>query len=90
MLKITKVHSSPYHPMGNRPAEAKVKIVKILKTALRTYCHVNPLKWSDYIAPIIAAINSTPNKSSTLSPFFINFGIKQPNAFDCIIIPNQQ
>ena len=61
-----------------------------LQNCIRTYCHANPLKWCDYIAPITEAINSTPNKSSTLSPFFIKFGIERPTAFDCIIMPTQQ
>ena len=81
-LAIKKLHSSPYHPAGNRSAE---RGIQSLKTLLRSMCHSRKIsihQWDQILPEAVLCMNNTSNASSTFSPFEIAFGMPANTVLD--------
>lgn len=71
LLKIRKIHTSPYHPATNGLCE---RSHSTLKNMLRKLCHDQPSKWPKYINPLLFAYRETPQASTGFSPFELLYG----------------
>ena len=68
-IKSTK--TTPYHPMGDGQTERMNRtIINMLKTLNET----EKYRWKDHLPKLVFAYNSTINKSTGYSPFYLMFG----------------
>ena len=68
---IKNTMTTPYHPMGNgQPERFNRTIINMLKTLNEK----EKGAWAKYIAKLAFAYNSTSNKATGFSPFFLMFG----------------
>lgn len=72
-FKITTWYTSRYHPQANA-AEAANKTVE---TAIRAYLKdkENHRDWDAHLGEIACAMNSSKHSSTSLSPYFVLFGL---------------
>jgi len=68
---IKQSHTTPYHPMGNGQCERFNRtIINMLKTLPSNF----KLNWHLHVKKLTHAYNSTANKSTGFSPFYLIFG----------------
>ena len=68
-IKLSK--TIPYHPSGNGQTKRMNRtIISMLKTLNKN----QKASWKDYLSKLVFTYNSTINKSTGYSPFFLMFG----------------
>lgn len=84
-IKSTK--TTPYHPMGDGQTERMNRtIINMLKTLNET----EKSRWKDHLPKLVFAYNSTINKSTGYSPFYLMFGRSSKLPIDSIFnVQNQ-
>ena len=72
LCDIKSSKTTPYHPSG----DGKTKLMnRTLISMLKTLNENQKARWKDHLSKLIFAYNSTINKSTGYSPFFLMFGI---------------
>ena len=72
LCDIKSSKTTPYHPSGDRQTKLMNRtIISMLKTLNEN----QKARWKDHLSKLIFAHNSTINKSTGYSPFFLMFGI---------------
>ena len=79
---IQMSNTTPHHPMGNGAAE---RMNRTLIGMLRSVPEDQKCKWKDHLPALLFAYNSTVNKSTGYSPFFLTFGRESRLPIDCIL-----
>lgn len=70
LYKVDATFVSRYHPQANAAEAAN----KTIGTAIRSYIKDNHREWDKYIPQIACAMNTSIHTSTSLSPYFVNFG----------------
>ena len=78
-IKIS--NTTPYHPMGNGQAE---RFNKTLINMLKTIPEAEKKNWKAHLSKLTFAYNSTVNKTTGYSPYFLLFGRQSRLPLDCI------
>lgn len=76
--------TSPYHPQSNGVTE---RINAVIVAALRKYIDSTPHSWSNILPAIQFAINTTVNRSTGYTPYFLLYGVEARNPYDAILTP---
>ena len=63
--------TTPYHPQGDGQPE---RMNRTVLNMLKTLSSKEKANWKDYVSQLAFAYNSTVNKSTGFSPFFLLFG----------------
>lgn len=71
--------TTPYHPQSDGQTE---RFNAYLGDTLAIYARDNPKLWDSYLKECLFAYNSTPHRSSKLSPFYLAFGIEARLPFE--------
>ena len=78
---IKMSNTTPYHPMGNGQSE---RFNKTLINMLKTIPEADKKNWKIYLSKLTFAYNSTVNKTTGFSPYFLLFGRQSRLPLDCI------
>ena len=68
---IAKSRTTPYHPMGDGQCE---RMNRTLINMLKCLNEAEKKNWKDHVAKLAFAYNSTVNKATSFSPFYLMFG----------------
>lgn len=68
--QVEATYVSRYHPQANAAEAAN----KTIGAAIRAYVKDNHREWDKYIPKIACAMNTATHSSTSLSPYFANFG----------------
>ena len=79
---VDKSSTTPYHPMGNGKVERMNRTLRNMLAALPDNLKK---RWKDQLAPLTFAYNSTVNKATGYSPFFLVFGRNSRLPIDCVL-----
>jgi hypothetical protein len=77
-LNATAIFTTPYHPQSN-PTERRNKDIK---TFMRKYAILNHRDWDDKIFELMYVLNTTPLKSTKVSPAKLIFGREMIDPMD--------
>ena len=91
IVGVKKVHTTPYHPQGNRQCE---RFNSTLCNMLGTLSEEEKSDWKSHLGCMTHAYNCTKHASTTYSPYYlmfgrhprlpidIEFGLNKPNSSD--------
>ena len=68
---VAASNTTPYHPMGDGMVE---RLNRTAQNMLRALPEKEKSRWKDHLPKLAFAYNSTVNKSTGYSPFFLMFG----------------
>lgn len=71
MLGIRKSRTTPYHPQGDPQPE---RFNRTLLSMLGTLNQNHKMRWSQHVAFMVHAYNSTRNEATGFSPYYLMFG----------------
>ena len=69
--KIKSTKTTPYHPMEDNQTE---RVNRTIINMLKILNETEKLRWKDHLLKLVFAYNSTINKPTGYSPFFLMFG----------------
>ena len=69
--RVTRSHSTPYHPEGNAQVE---RYNRTLHDLLRTLPQKQKKRWPEHLPHVTWAYNTTPHASTGYTPFYMLFG----------------
>ena len=84
-LGVKLIHSSPYHPQGNAPAE---RIHRFLKSSLRTMIARTQEDWDEQVPAIEFAYRVSPLSGYPYSPFQLVYGREPRLPADLLFKPS--
>ena len=84
-IKSTK--TTPYHPMGDGQTE---RMNRTTINMLKTLNEIEKSRWKDHLPKLVFAYNSTINKSTGYSPFYLMFGRSSKLPIDSILSVQNQ
>lgn len=87
IMGIKKVFTTAHHPQSNGLVERSNSTVL---STLRSYVDELGSDWDLCLPSVRFAINTTPNSTTGLSPFYIHFGMDPRLPIDTIIEPSLQ
>ena len=79
---IKMSNTTPYHPMGNGEVE---RMNRTLVNMLKTLPQDQKKRWKEHLSSLTFAYNSTVNKTTGYSPFYLCFGRESRLPLDCIL-----
>lgn len=79
LLNINKLHSSPYHAMGNGMVERENRS---LKSALRSYVQQDQANWDVWVPSVVFARNTTVHSTTGFSPYEVLYGHRETSVDD--------
>ena len=68
---VAASNTTPYHPMGDGMVE---RLNRTVQNMLKAIPEQEKMRWKDHLPKLAFAYNSTVNKSTGYSPFFLMFG----------------
>ena len=78
---ISASRTTPYHPMGDGQPE---RMNRTLINMLKCLSNNEKINWKDHLAKLAFAYNSTINKATGFSPFYLMFGRESRLPIDLI------
>ncbi len=81
LLKISSKTSSAYHAQGNAITE---RVMRDIKSTLRRFIVQHKFNWSTILPSIAFAINTSQNRSTGFSPYYLVFGREARNPVDSV------
>ena len=79
---IKMSNTTPYHAMGNGEVE---RMNRTLVNMLKTLPETQKKRWKEHLSSLTFAYNSTVNKTTGYSPFYLCFGRESRLPLDCIL-----
>ena len=75
-------NTTPYHPMGDGQVE---RLNRTLINMLKTIPESEKQNWREHLPKLLFAYNSTVNKTTGFSPFYLMFGRESRLPIDCML-----
>ena len=82
--KISRIHTSSYHPQTNSSAEVYCGNIA---RSLRAYSDKNQTNWPEMVPGILMAYRHTPGAGTQYSPYYLLFGREMTLPFDTSVLP---
>ena len=87
IMSVKKIFTTAHHPQSNGLVE---RVNSTVLSTLRSYVDEMGSDWDLCLPSVRFAINTTPNSTTGLSPFYINFGLDPRLPLDTLIEPSVQ